>query len=246
MLPLHITEAGESLIASTLGGESGILFTRICTSSSELLSDALDEITALDIKQSAPISGISRNGNNCEVFAVTDNSGLSEGYFIRALGLFAQSEDEEILFGVCVEGADAFYMPAGGVNSRTEVTLRIALSAEDSENVLLIPDTGAYASAVHLREEISRLEGRIDALDFDDAILRKITEHDQNKEAHGELLAENGITGAEANALKARVLALETVLQCAISSNPFAAVFSDLEGLCVNGVWNTEKSRIEF
>lgn len=153
MKPIFITDEGKALIAAAVGGEDPINFTRICTFDSVY--------PERHIAQSALISGIARNGSLCEVFGVLDNSELCKSYCILGLGLFADTEDGEILFGVCEEDRDAFCMPAKTDNSRTEVTLRIALTADCTDNVILSPNSDAYASAVQLREEIAGLDGRL-------------------------------------------------------------------------------------
>lgn len=242
MLPLIITSAGENLISSMVGSGEGIVFTRICTSAQSLSESGLRELASLEIMQSAAVSGRSCSGNLCEIFSVLDNSGLGAGYFIRALGVYAQSGSGEILFGVCVEDSDAFYMPAGSDNSRTEVTLRVALSSLNSSDISINVGSDAYASAVQLNTEIAKLNSRIDALDFNDSISRKILEHNLDGGAHPALLGQN----ADIIALQNKVMALEIAAGTEISSNPFVVSFSDLNGITADGVWENSAARIAF
>lgn len=242
MLPLVITSAGENLISSVVGSGEGIVFTRICTSAQSLSESQLKEIASLEIMQSADVSGRSCSGNLCEIFSVLDNSGLMDGYFIRALGVYAQSSSGEILFGVCIEDSDAFYMPAGSDNSRTEVTLRVALSMLNSSDISVAVSSDAYASAVLLSAEINKINSRIDALDFNESILRKIDEHNLDDGAHPALLGQN----AEIITLQNKVAALEIAAGTEIASNPFVVSFSNLDGVEVNGVWENSAARIAF
>ena len=209
MKPICITDEGKDLIAAVIGGENPINFTRICTFNSV--------VPEKKIVQSTPISGITRQGNLCEVFGVLDNSDVREGYSIEGLGLFADSAGGEILFGFCEENSDAFYVPAGTENSRTEITLRIALTADCSDKIILSPNSDAYASAVQLTEEIARL---------DDEISRK--------------------TSDEILALDHRIDVLETVLQSEITAHTVVVTFGNLNGIEFNGIWNNKLSRIEF
>lgn len=206
MKPIFITDEGKKLIAAAVGGEDPVNFTGIRTYDQEK-----------KIAQSAPISGISRTGELCEVFGIIDNSEVREGYFIQGLGLFAQSGEGEILFGFCEEDSDPFYMPAGSENSRTEVTLRISLTSDCTDKIVLSPNSGAYASAALLHEEIGRL---------DDAITKR---------------TDGGIAD-----LSSRLEVLETVLLCEPMAYSTAVAFNDLDGVEFDGIWNFDLKRIEF
>lgn len=216
MKPILITGEGKSLIAAAFGGEAPIKFTRITTLDAEK-----------NTMQSTPVSGVSKSGDLCEVFGVLDNSGVSEGYCIQGLQLFAQGnspEAPEILFGSCTEDSDAFYMPAGAVNSRTEVTVRIALTAECAENIILRPNSDAYASAVRVYEEIARLNAVIE---------NRISDHDR-------------VSDEKILELGGRLEVLETVLQGGSMTNSAVLTFGDLNGVLFNGIWNKTLNRIEF
>lgn len=229
MKPIFITDEGKKLIASAVGGGDPIRFTRISTLDPE-------KKTA----QSTLISGVSRSGDLCEVFGILDNSEVLEGYYIHGLELFAQSAGEEsgeILFGFCEENSDAFYMPAGSENSRTEVTLRIALTADCSESIILRPNSDAYASAIQVREEIARL---------DEVISRKITEHDLSSDVHNALLQKNNITAEKITGLGDRLDIIEIILKSDAMTNSAAVAFADLSGVEFNGIWNNTLKRIEF
>lgn len=239
MKPILITDEGKNLIASAVSGSDTISFSRICT---------YDH--GRKIVQSTPVSGIERRGNLCGVYGILDNTQVREGYYIEGLGLFAECSGGEILFGFCEENYDAFYMPAGNEKSRTEVTLRIELSADCPDNLInnliLRPNSDAYASAVHLQAEISRLDDRINSLNFDIAITEKINEHNLDPDAHSAFLAQNNVTNAKFSALISRLDAVETVLQSDITANSAVISFADLNGAVFNGIWNNSQSRIEF
>lgn len=207
MKPIVITDEGKNLLAAAVSGDALIQFSRICTYGN-----------SKKIMQITPVSGITKAGGVCEIFGVMDNSELREGYSIEGLGVFALSGEEEILFGYCEENSDAFYMPAGNSeNSRTEVTLRIALTADCSDKIYLSPNSDAYASAVQLREEIARL---------DDVINEK--------------------TDSKLTTLESRLEILESVLQSGSMENSTTVVFNNGDGIKFNGIWNTSSRRLEF
>lgn len=207
MKPIVITDEGKNLLAAAVSGEALIQFSRICTYDNTKKT-----------MQSTPVSGITKAGGGCEIFGVIDNSELREGYSIEGLGVFAQSGEEEILFGYCEENSDAFYMPAGNSeNSRTEVTLRIALTADCSDAVFLSPKSDAYASAVQLYEEIARL---------DDVINEK--------------------TDSKLTALEGRLEILEIILQNGSMAYSTTVAFNNNTGIEFNGIWNTTLHRLEF
>ena len=178
---LIITNDGQALIAKILAGEDRSelpRFTKICSSSAEYTLDQLDGLSALDgIEQTSLISFIARtNDTAIEVKAIFENEGLTAGYQMRALGLYANDPDRgEILYAVTIETSGRCYMPAYNGVTRTSATIRLITTVGNAENVSIRADPQAYALAgdlIALREKmlleaetIAALQDKIKALE---------------------------------------------------------------------------------
>lgn len=241
MRELIITSAGESLVARLVSGGSSARFTRIrtsCRDYSNLDKNALMQLSELDgICQSAAVSGTRRvDMVSVEISAALDNKELNEGYYTRAVGLYAEDEGgNEILFAVCAEDAYPFYMPpfTGGTVSGVSYKLKVRVS--NSERIIIEASAEVYATAVQLEDEVKRINDRIDALSFDDDIVG----HNENENSHPKLLA-------LLNRLSERVALLEKAVSGEITANPFAVTFDDLDGIIADGVWVPSEPRLEF
>lgn len=242
MRDLIITSAGETLTARLVGGITTARFTRICASCEDYSSydkSALKRLSELDsIRQSAAVSGTRRaDAVSVEISAAMDNKELNEGYYIHTLGLYAEDGDRnEILFAVCVENVSPFYMPpyTGGTVSGVSYKLKVMVSA--SERVSVDVSAEVYATAQQLNDEVRRITERIDALSFDEDIVK----HDESADSHPKLLA-------ELYEISERVSLLEKMASEEITSNPFAVTFGDLSGVTVtDGVWVPAALRLEF
>lgn len=242
MRELVITSAGEALAARLFGGITTARFTRICASCGDYSAygrNSLRQLSELDgVCQSTAVSGTHRvDENTVEIYAAMDNKELKEGYYTRAVGLYAEDGDKnEILFAVCTEDVSPFYMPPFMNGAVTGVSYKLKVRVGASENVIIDVSAEVYATAVQLEDEVKRINERIDALSFDDDIVS----HNESADSHPKLLALlNGLTG--------RVDLLERAASGEITSNPFSMTFGDSEGIVLSeGIWNPAEARIEF
>ena len=94
MQNLVITDAGRELIAQMLAERTAVTFTRICTSDWDYSAKDLKSLTGMqEIRQEVPISQIVKQDSaTVEVMGAVDNRQLAEGYYIRAVGLYAKGE----------------------------------------------------------------------------------------------------------------------------------------------------------
>ncbi len=140
MQDLIITNRGQELIAKMIAGTSTASFTKIQTSSYDYSTEMLKELTFLsDVKQETLISSVTRiDGTMVEVIGAINNSELSEGYYVKALGLFAKDIDgNEILYAVCVEAENPDYMPAFGGKTVSGITYKMNTKVDISSQVTL-------------------------------------------------------------------------------------------------------------
>ncbi len=146
---LVITEKGQALIAKMIAGSSEIEFTKVCASSTTYTEDALEALTALsNIKQSSLISKITRtNDVAIQVETSFTNTELTEGYYIKALGLYASDPDEgEILYAATIETSGNCYMPAYNNVTVSGVYVKLVTTVGNAESVSLEVDEAAVAT----------------------------------------------------------------------------------------------------
>ena len=99
--PITITNAGEEILAQAVAGDGTLTFTAVSTSSDTQSGD-LETITELqNIKQTvAPVIAILED-NTIQLSAVFSNSGLSQGYVVNTLGIYAKIGSEApVLFAI--------------------------------------------------------------------------------------------------------------------------------------------------
>ena len=241
MRELVITSAGEALAARLFGGITTARFTRLCASCGDYSAycrNSLRQLSELDgVCQSTAVSGTHRvDENTVEIYAAMDNKELKEGYYTRAVGLYAEDGDKnEILFAVCTEDVSPVYMPPFTNGTVTGVSYKLKVRVGASENVIIDVSAEVYATSVQLEDEVRRITERIDALTFDD----DIAGHNESANAHPKLLA-------QLNEHSERIFLLEKATSNNITANPFVVIFGDLDGVTVNGIWKQPEARLEF
>lgn len=163
---LVITEKGQQLIAKIFNGTAGVKFTRVATSSKIYKEELLSKLEILDEeKQSNLISGVEKTETAAvKVIAAFTNSEVTEGYYLRAMGLYAEDPDDgEILYGVTAELSGNCYMPAynGITLSAIDVVMVTAVGNADSISLEVDP-----AAAVTV-EQLNSVKTRVNALEED-------------------------------------------------------------------------------
>lgn len=137
---LVITDTGRELLAKMIAGNGNIQFTKVSTSSIAYEEAQLQGLAFLsDVKQTSMISRISRtNETAIEVEAAFTNADLTEGYHMRALGLYAVDPDEgEILYAAATELSGCCYMPAYNGVTLSGILLTLVTTVGNAESVSL-------------------------------------------------------------------------------------------------------------
>ena len=137
---LVITDAGRELLAKMIVGNGNIQFTKVSTSSIAYEEAQLQGLALLsDVKQTSLISRVSRtNETAIEVEAAFTNADLTEGYHMRALGLYAIDPDEgEILYAVATELSGCCYMPAYNGVTLSGILLTLVTTVGNAQSVSL-------------------------------------------------------------------------------------------------------------
>ena len=161
MQDLIITNAGQELMAKLISGETTANFTRLLTSSHDYSGVELTELTALeDVRQNVLISGISRSSDTTvEVLARIDNTLITEGYYINALGLFAEDADGNVvLYAVSIADKIADWMPAFGGTTPTGYSYTFNVKVSNSSAVTLVIDPAAVPTMEQVQAVAERVE----------------------------------------------------------------------------------------
>lgn len=153
-----LTKQGLKLQAK-VDAESRMQLTK-CMLGSGMLSSgqSLENLTGLIAPvQTLPISSISYSENNgaCVITAVTDNSNVSTGYYLREFGIFARDpNDGEILYAVA-QDANPDYIPSSGTSAVVSQEIGVALSFSNAANVTAQVNTSAIATVTYVNNYVT-------------------------------------------------------------------------------------------
>lgn len=151
----RLTAAGARLQAKVEAGEP-LVIKDIAVGSGEAGEDNLVDYTALKkLEQRLPISGkeITDEGT-VKITAIMANTELTEGFFVREMGVYAADPDEgDILYLIAVDSLPD-YFPAFNGESAISEEFVINIKVSDSANVLINLDGAALVSNAVLRAEI--------------------------------------------------------------------------------------------
>ena len=158
-----ITQKGVALARKTQHGNIKIEFTKLGTGAGIYAEgEELGLITALrDKKQEFVFSSFSvSDPTTVKLTSVISNKNLTEGYYIREIGIYANDPDEgEILYALTVaKDGRADFLPAFDGLAPVTIGLDSYIAVLSAENAEITVDPGAYASAADLLE----LEERVD------------------------------------------------------------------------------------
>jgi len=122
--------------------------------SGQSLEDLTDLVTPVQTIGIASIS-YSDDDKACEITATTDNNDLTEGYYLREFGIYAQDPDEgEILYAVISDDTPD-YIPASGTSAVLSQELSIALSFSNAANVTAVVNTSAIATINYVNNTVT-------------------------------------------------------------------------------------------
>ena len=158
---LIITGAGQALIAKVIAGTGNIRFTKVSTSDTAYEENKLEELTELSgIKQTSLISDIVRtNEVAVKIETAFHNTELTEGYYMRTMGLYAVDPDEgEILYAVTVETSGNCYIPPYNGVTVSGAYVQLITTVGNAEQVSLEVDAAAVATIGDLRELKEKIE----------------------------------------------------------------------------------------
>lgn len=153
----RFTNAGKALQLRALDGER-IVFTKMQIGQGELGDTSIRNLTQLiDPKETIPINSIRVEDGYAAIRGYFKNSAVTEGFYYRELGLFAQDPDDatkEILYCYSNTGDKASYITDAS-SSLIERSIKIIAVVDDAENVTAtINGSAVYPDFTDLREAI--------------------------------------------------------------------------------------------
>ena len=212
---LVITNKGQALLAKMMTGEGNVEFTKISTSDMEYTLEQLEALTEFSgVKQTVSVSKVTRtNGVAVTIEAIFDNLELTQGYHMRALGLYAiDPDDGEILYAVTAETSGCCYMPAYNGVTVSGACIKLVTTVGNAENVSLEVDPGVYATVGEIKELRESVEG-IET--WKDNTQKRLDNWGPTIVGHGQVINNNkdkiAALDARAQAAENRISALEKV-----------------------------------
>lgn len=166
---LVLTKKGQ-LLQAKVGTGVVLALTKMKLGSGVLPKGAsLEDLTDLvEPKQNVGIASkeVLKEQKLCKISATITNVGLSAGYYVRELGVFADDPDDgEILYAVTSDSAPDYLPPEGGATSVSqEFAVYIAAENASSVKVQIDPGTSVTMGYVQLaiREYLKIVDQEVD------------------------------------------------------------------------------------
>lgn len=161
----------------------------------------------------------------CKISATITNVGLSAGYYVRELGVFANDPDDgEILYAVTSDSAPD-YLPQEGGSTAVSQEFAVYIAASNASDVNVSIDTGALATMGYVQLSINtHNEYPASHPDIREKITNDINAHNALETAHPSLdfikslsVASDGIHYRTRNGETDQVLDLINQLQATLS-----------------------------
>lgn len=164
-----ITKKGQDLLAKLVQGSAKLTFTQIKTSENALKGDLASLTDIGTVKQTEKVASVTKqNIYSVKVSASFSNKELTEGYYIRNIGLYAMDPTEgEILYSISVADestATADWMPpykGAGVSS---LMVDLITLVSNSDKVTVEVDPTAFATVAQImavNEHLTALDNTI-------------------------------------------------------------------------------------
>lgn len=157
---LIITNKGQALMAKMVAGAGNVKFTKIAVSDATYTDAQLYSLTSISsIKQSTSISKVSRTNNVAvQIEGAVTNLDLTAGYFMRAIGLYANDPDEgEILYAITIASTAGYMPPYNGITS-SGAFFKLVTTVSNASSVSLNVDPSSVATIGDLKELRSQIE----------------------------------------------------------------------------------------
>lgn len=153
-----LTKQGRDLQAKVQSGVN-LNFTKVSIGDGQHTQN-LEEITALlNPLRDLGITGIQVEPGQCKIHSSITNEGLTQGFYVRELGLYAYDPDlGEILYAVAL-ATESDFLPAANGTTAVVSDFEITVIVGNATNITANISNAGYVS----REEFNKLKLRLDA-----------------------------------------------------------------------------------
>ena len=194
---LMLTKQGKVLQAKAIAG-STLTITKMKLGSG-IIPDGVSPEDLTDLiqpKQALGLTAISVNGGLAKIQSIVTNAELSEGYYIRECGVFANDPDVgEIMYAIMTDTSPDF-LPSASSSVVISEEFSINVVTENMANITAIIDPEGIVTVANARKIAED----------------KVTEHNEDTEAHPNDFNLKGITIGKDNVIATKKGDLLTLL----------------------------------
>ena len=189
---LMLTKQGKVLQAKAIAG-STLTITKMKLGSG-IIPDGVSPEDLTDLiqpKQALGLTAISVNGGLAKIQSIVTNAELSEGYYIRECGVFANDPDVgEIMYAIMTDTSPDF-LPSASSSVVISEEFSINVVTENMANITAIIDPEGIVTVANARKIAED----------------KVTEHNEDTEAHPNDFNLKGITIGKDNVIATKTIA---------------------------------------
>ena len=166
-----ITNKGRTLMAKLLSGRATATFTKMVLSSNVYQLNQLAGLTTISgVRQTSLVQAKPNNAATVSVESAFNNEGLTSGYDINTIGIYATDPDEgEVLYAVATAKQNG-YMPADNGVSKSGINISFYTEVGDPSKVSIVVPPEGVATKMDIqqvRAEIEDLQGFVGYNDAD-------------------------------------------------------------------------------
>lgn len=166
-----ITNKGRTLMAKLLSGRATATFTKMALSSNVYQLNQLAGLTTISgVRQTSLVQAKPNNAATVSVESAFNNEGLTSGYDINTIGIYATDPDEgEVLYAVATAKQNG-YMPADNGVSKSGINISFYTEVGDPSRVSIVVPPEGVATKMDIqqvRAEIEDLQGFVGYNDAD-------------------------------------------------------------------------------
>lgn len=235
-----VTDKGRSLIAKLVAGKQ-LSLSRIMVGSGSCPDDREPKSLTDLVEPVAAATSTTPSYDGASVKMIVEyrsdlNGGLDHGFWLREFGVYAFDPDEgEILIYYGCLGDYPQWVSAASATGVDVRRFPVCIVIGDDSGVNVDYDCEAWMTA----EDVEQYCTVTMLPQFLEEAQKLIDNHDNDANAHFPI--QNLVTG-----INARLSLLELLFNTNVDGNPFNVTFESLEGVHVEGVWNTGTNRIDF
>lgn len=235
-----VTDKGRTLIAKLVAGKQ-LSLSRVMVGSGSCPDDREPKTLTDLVEPVAAATTTTPTYDGASVKMIVEyrsdlNGGLDHGFWLREFGVYAYDPDdgEVLIYYGCLGDYPQWVSAA----SNTGVDVRrfpVCIVIGDDSGITVDYDCEAWMTA----EDVEQYCTITMLPKFLEKAQELIDAHDVDENAHFSI--QNLVTSMDA-----RLSLLELLFNTKVDGNPFKVTFETLDGVTVQGVWNTGAKRIDF